>query len=318
MLKKKEGKMEAIQILSTGSYLPRKKIENEELERKWNLEKGYIQKRSGICSRFFCEEESLEDLAYYACMDCIQRSKLPREKIEGIIVASTTNITSMPGLSFRLQKRLSLPDGILCLDISAGCSGYINGVDLARMYLGTKQKEHLLIVGVEYLSSVVAEKDYALKMLLADGAGAILLGRCEDEKVYQSEIQSKVEETSSLSYTFGGNLTMDGLSIYKYAVTEGSKIVQQMLKKAELTGKDLQWIVAHQSNLKIIEAIAKRLNLPQKKFYTNLQNVGNTFCASIPIALDEMEKKNLLKKGDKIMLLGYGGGLNTGCILLER
>ena len=111
---------------------------------------------------------------------------------------------------------------------------------------------------------------------------------------------------------------MDGIAIYKYAVAEGSRFLKEILEKEEMDLDEIRWVIPHQSNLKIMEAIASRVHLPKEKIYTNIQNVGNTFCASIPIALDEIEKKKMWNKGDKIILLGYGGGLNTGCILMER
>ena len=317
MLTMKEGNMRSIEILSTGNYLPSQKIENKELEEKWNLEKGYIQKRSGIQSRYYCANETLEDMAYQACLNCMKRMPIPKEKIGGVIVASTTNQKSMPGLAFSLQKKLEIPNGF-CLDLSAGCNGFINALDLAKSYITLERAEYFLVVGVDLLSKIVEESDYALKMLLADGAGAVLVGKSETEKKYQVQIESRVEGAESLCYSFGDFLKMDGIAIYKYAVAEGSRFLKEILEKEEMDLDEIRWVIPHQSNLKIMEAIASRVHLPKEKIYTNIQNVGNTFCASIPIALDENKKKKMWNKGDKIILLGYGGGLNTGCILMER
>jgi len=316
MLDKKEENMNSIKILATGSYLPKKKILNKELESKWNLEKGFIEKRSGIISRYYAEEETILDLAYQACLNCLSSSTVAKEEIDGIILASTTNTYSMPGLSFLLMKKLGLNNGF-CLDISSGCNGFVNAFDLARTYILTGKMKKLLVVGVDLLSKVVSDDDYSLKMLLADGAGAILIGVSREEKEYHSQIESYVEGSDLLTYSYGENLKMDGIGIYKYAVNQTSILIQKMLLEQKIEIKDIVFVIPHQSNLKILDGIVKRLEIPKEKMYTNIQYTGNTFCASIPIALDEIEKKKLWKSGDKVILIGYGGGLNTGCILLE-
>lgn len=309
--------MNSIKILATGSYLPKKKILNEELETKWNLEKGYIEKRSGILSRYYVEDEDILELAYQACLDCLSSSPITKEEIDGIILASTTNHYSMPGLSFLLQKKLGLNNGFY-LDISSGCNGFVNGLDLARTYIAIKKMKNLLVVGVDVLSKVVADDDYSLKMLLADGAGAVLVGATNEPKKYCSRIESYVEGNQLLTYSYGNFLQMDGLGIYKYAVNQTSILIKEMLLEEKMELDDMTWVVPHQSNFKILEGIAKRLEIPEEKMYTNIQTIGNTFCASIPIALDEIQKKKLWKTGDKVILIGYGGGLNTGTIILER
>ena len=139
----------------------------------------------------------------------------------------------------------------------------------------------------------------------------------KEKRLYSSNITSHGQNGKILTYNANEKLQMDGKEVYKYAVTETVKNVKELLKKNQINIDDIKYIIPHQSNLKIMKSIANKLKIDSKKVYTNIENVGNTFCASIPIALDEMFEKHLLKKGDKIILLGYGGGLNTGSILME-
>ena len=245
-----------MKIIASSSYLPENKIENKEIAKKFNIEEGYIEKRTGIKQRYFAKEEKIEEMATKAVEKLIEKTKIEIQEIEMIIVATTSTDRLMPGISNYIQKELKIRKCI-CLDILAGCSGYINAVDIAQMYINSGKVNNAIVVGVEILS------------------------------------------------------------IYKYAVTETVKNIQKLLEETNSKLEDIKYIVPHQSNLKIITAIANRLEIKMEKIYTNIENVGNTFCASIPIALEEMEKKELLQQGDKIILIGYGGGLNTGSILLE-
>ena len=139
----------------------------------------------------------------------------------------------------------------------------------------------------------------------------------KEKRLYSSNITSYGQNGKILTYNANEKLQMDGKEVYKYAVTDTVKNVKELLKKNQINIDDIKYIIPHQSNLKIMKSIANKLKIDSKKVYTNIENVGNTFCASIPIALDEMFEKHLLKKGDKVILLGYGGGLNTGSILME-
>ncbi len=307
--------MKNIEIIASGKYLPKKEILSKDVEKKFNLKEGYIEKRTGIIKKYYVEEEKIEDLAINATKDLFSKG-INKDNIGLIIVATTTTDKLMPGISNYVQKELNIQQCI-CLDILAGCSGYINAFDIASMYIKTGKVEKALIIGVEVLSKYVNSKDINTSIILSDGAGATLVGSTNIDKKYYSNIKAEGENNHILQCKSNSNIYMEGKEIYKYAVTKTVENVKELLEKSGESLENIKYIVPHQSNMKIMKAIANRLKMENNKIYTNIENVGNTFCASIPIALSEMMKNRLLKKGDKIILLGYGGGLNTGSILIE-
>ena len=301
-----------MRIVASSSYLPSKKILNEEIEKKLNLETNYIEKRTGIKQRYFVQNETIEEMSIKAIEKLINATKIDVQEIDMIIVATTTTNNLMPGISNYIQKYFDIKKCI-SFDILAGCNGYINALDIAQMYIKSGKVNKGIVVGVDILSKYTDEKDVGTAIILADGAGATLVEKSENE--YFSNIEAIPDKDDILTIKSDEKISMDGISVYKYAVTETVKNINQLLEIANEKIENIKYVVPHQSNLKIIKAISNRLGT--EKIYTNIQNVGNTFCASIPIVLEEMQKKNLLKTGDKIILLGYGGGLNTGSILLE-
>ena len=301
-----------MRIVASSSYLPSKKVLNEEIEKKLNLETNYIEKRTGIKQRYFVQNETIEEMSIKAIEKLINETKIDVQEIDMIIVATTTTNSLMPGISNYIQKYFDIKKCI-SFDILAGCNGYINALDIAQMYIKSGKVSKGIVVGVDILSKYTDEKDVGTAIILADGAGATLIEKSENE--YFSNIEAIPDKDDILTIKSDEKISMDGISVYKYAVTETVKNINQLLEIANEKIENIKYVVPHQSNLKIIKAISNRLGT--EKIYTNIQNVGNTFCASIPIVLEEMQKKNLLKTGDKIILLGYGGGLNTGSILLE-
>ena len=301
-----------MRIVASSSYLPSKKVLNEEIEKKLNLETNYIEKRTGIKQRYFVQNETIEEMSIKAIEKLINATKIDVQEIDMIIVATTTTNNLMPGISNYIQKYFDIKKCI-SFDILAGCNGYINALDIAQMYIKSGKVNKGIVVGVDILSKYTDEKDVGTAIILADGAGATLIEKSENE--YFSNIEAIPDKDDILTIKSDEKISMDGISVYKYAVTETVKNINQLLEMSNEKIENIKYIVPHQSNLKIIKAISNRLGT--EKMYTNIQSVGNTFCASIPIVLEEMQKKNLLKTGDKIILLGYGGGLNTGSILLE-
>ena len=310
-----KGRKKKIEIIKSGSYLPKNKVTNEELEKMWNLEQGYIKKRTGIENRYIAIEEKIEKLAWKA-IENIKITQQEKEKIGLIVTATTTTKLLMPGISNEIQKKLGIKTCI-CLDILAGCAGYINALDIAKMYLEKLEIQMALVIGVDKLSEFTNPKDINTAILLGDGAGAVLFGKSEENKKYTSLIQAESENNEILTCKTDKMIQMNGTKIYKYAVTKTVENIKQLLEKTQENLEDIKYVIPHQSNQKIMNAITSRLGIEDEKMYTNIVRTGNTFCASIPIAIDEIIKENLLNKGDKVILLGYGGGLNTGSVLLE-
>lgn len=307
--------MRNIEIIANGKYLPKKEILSKDIEKKLNLEEGYIEKRTGIIKRYYVETEKIEDLAINATKNLFSK-EISKDNIGLIIVATTTTDKLMPGISNYVQKALNI-DKCICLDILAGCSGYINAFDIASMYIKTGKVEKALIIGVEVLSRYIDLEDINTSIILADGAGATLVGSTNTDKKYYSNIKAEGENNHILECKSNSNIYMEGKEIYKYAVTKTVENVKELLEKSGENLENIKYIIPHQSNMRIMKAIANRLKIETNKIYTNIENVGNTFCASIPIALNEMMENGLLQEGDKIILLGYGGGLNTGSILMS-
>ena len=317
--------MKNIEIKSTGSYLPKIEVNNQQLEKELKLEEGYIEKRTGIEKRYYAKNETIEEIAEKAVINLFEKLEVQNEldnlneivqQIGLIIVATTTPNYLMPGIANKIQKKLRIENAI-CLDILAGCSGYINALDIAKLYLITEKVEKALVIGVDKLSKYTKKEDVGTSIILSDGAGALLLSTTTKEKVYMSNIKAEIDENEILTCKVNEKIRMNGKEIYKYAVTNTVKNINELLDKSNEKLENIKYIVPHQSNSKIMKSMMSKLKIDESKMYMNIKDVGNTFCASIPIALNEMFEKKLLHEKDEIILIGYGGGLNTGSILLE-
>lgn len=306
--------MKSISIIETGSYLPQQKITNEILEKSLNLAPGYIKQRTGIETRCYATEETIGEMAIQSVL-AIKHKGIDLSNIDLIVVATTTPEVSMPGIANEIQKALAIKQGN-CFDLLAGCNGFVTAFDLATSYLQTGRAKQALVIGVDRLSKVVDPEDIGTAIVLSDGAGAVLLQAGEEEKTYRSHIVSHYAHNEILVSEIGNYIQMEGKQVYKYAVTKTVRNLEELFSKCGCTHEEISYLIPHQSNQKIMQAIAKRLAISPEKIVQNIQTVGNTFCASIPIALDEMKQKGKLIPNEKIVLLGYGGGLNTGSILL--
>ena len=308
--------MKSIEIVGNGTYLPKQLIDNNYFNNKFSLKDDWIYKRTGIKTRYWENEKDVTQMAISAVKDAINNSNIDVQQIDCIIACSTTTDKIMPGVSFEIQKEFDIKK-CMCIDLLAGCSGYINAFDIARKYICLNEIECALVVAVEKVSEFLNYEDINTSIILGDGAAATILKSSKETKLYSQKIESIGQEGHLLTCSYKNKLYMDGKSIYKFAVTKTIDNINDLLKNNNLTLDDIDYIVPHQSNIRIMEAIVKRLNIPKEKMYINLETIGNTFCASIPIALNEMYKQNLLKPKDKIIMIGYGGGLNLGSILLE-
>ena len=304
----------SIKIVDGKSYLPKQKILNNQIEEKFSLKEGYIYKRTGIKERYYVEDESIEEMAIGVAKRIKENNDLSNLGL--IIVATTSSKNLMPGIANEVQKSLKIKSCI-SLDILAGCSGFINSFDIARLYLESGKVEKALVIGVDLLSKTIDKEDLGTAAVLSDGAGGILIEKAKENKKYFSNIKAEIDNKGILNYNVESNLYMNGKEVYKYAVTNTVENIKELLNTADENIENIKYIIPHQSNLKIMKAIATRLDINKEKIYINIGKIGNTFCASIPIAISDMLEQNMLKRGDKIILLGYGGGLNTGSILLE-
>lgn len=304
--------MESIHIVGRGVYIPSTKIDNKYLENVFNKKEEYIYEVSGIENRWYEQKVSIEEMAYEASKNALEESHLSKDDIDYIIVASSSSSSIMPGISYKVQSMLGIED-CMCLDILGGCNGYINAFDIARNYIALGKVNNALVIGVDKLSEVIDKEDFSTKILLGDGAGATIISKCKEEKSYFSYIESKGEGSDLLVYNAGEKIKMQGKKIYKYAVKDVPNVINKTLNLANLNINEIDKIILHQSNQRIMDKIAENLGIDKNRLFSNIKEIGNTFCASIPIALSSID----LKENEKILLCGYGGGLNTGCIILN-
>lgn len=306
--------MNYIKLIDAKKYIPKKEILNGEIETKFGLKTGYLKRITGIEKRYY-SEIAIEEMA----LEAVRKIGNNILDVDMIIVATTSSNKIMPGISNYIQKELHI-SSCICMDILVGCGGFINAIDIVSTYIETGKIKKAIVVGVDLLSKIIDEKDLGTTAVLSDGAGAILIESTEKRKKYFSNIESSCDEKDILTYEIGKNqnyIYMNGKEVYKYAVTKTVENVKGLLNMANEDISNIKYIIPHQSNLKIMKGIANRLGIDINKLYINIENVGNTFCASIPIAMADMKERGLLNSKDKVILLGYGGGLNTGSILIE-
>lgn len=305
--------MESIQIIGRGKYIPDTKIDNKYLENIFNKKAEYIYEVSGIETRWYEDKDiSIEEMAYMASIEALKNGNISKDDIDYIIVAVSSSNRIMPGISYKVQEKLGIKQ-CMCLDILGGCNGYINALDIARNYIALGKINNALVIGVDKLSEVIDSLDFSTKILLGDGAGATVIAKSNNKKSYYSYIESKGEGSDLLVYKAGEKIKMQGKKIYKYAVKDVPNVINKTLNLANLNINEIDRIILHQSNQRIMDKIAESLGIDKKRLYSNIKEIGNTFCASIPIALSEVD----LKENEKILLCGYGGGLNTGCIIMD-
>lgn len=307
--------MNSIKIIASGMYLPRNEIDNSYFNRKFDLDDNWIYQRTGIKKRYWAEDENMSDLAINSVKDLLNKNNVDINKIGLIIVTSIKFEDAMPGISFKIQKELNIKN-CMCMDILAGCSGYINGLDIAGKYIELNEVEYALVIGVEKNSKFLAKDDINTSILLGDGAGATLIGKAED-KLYAKNIESIGQQGEILTCKENEKIYMDGKKIYKFGTARVAENINNLLEKQNVNISDIKYIIPHQSNLRILQSMAEKIGATEKQMYINISSIGNTFNASIPIAISEILDKKLLNEKDKIILVGYGGGLNIGSILLE-
>jgi 3-oxoacyl-[acyl-carrier-protein] synthase-3 len=313
-------------ITATGSYLPKKILTNSDLEKIVDTTHDWIVERTGILQRHIAAEGELtSDLAFQAAKKLLENSKISAEEIEMIIVATTTPDLTFPSTATTLQAKLGAKKAF-AFDIQAVCSGFVFAINCADNFIKSGQVKNALVVGAESLSRIVDWNDRNTCVLFGDGAGAILLEATTEENsgIIACDLHSDGTLNEILKTSGGpstnqktGTIEMAGKEVFKHAVDKMSKSVLAVLTKAELTTKDIDLLIPHQANLRILNAVATRLELPEEKVIITVQNHANTSAASIPLALDQANRDGKLKKGDVIVLEALGGGLTWGSIILK-
>ena len=300
-------------IISTGSYLPDKILSNKDIERIVDTSDEWIIERTGIKKRHIAStEESSVDMAYKASLDAIERSKINVKEIDIIIVATTT-----PERKFPSTAVLNLKDAF-AFDVNAACTGFVYAIDIADKYIKGGNAKNILVVGTEKITSLLDWKDRNTCVLFGDGAGAVILANSSKPGILSSTIGSDGSYKDLLTVNTDPEfIEMKGNDVFKIAVNTLGKLATETLKKNNITATELDWFIPHQANSRIINAIAKKIQLSSEKIVMTVDKHGNTSAASIPLALDDCNKRGLLKKGNLIMFEAFGAGFTWGSTLLR-
>ncbi len=314
-------------IRATGSYLPERIMSNADLEKLVETTDEWIVQRSGIRERrIAAPEEKTSDLAVRAAQAALQRAGLKPQDIDGIIVATTTPDQTFPSVAVSVQKALDIP---VCtaFDIQAVCSGFVYALSVADNFIKAGQLKRILVIGAEKMSALLNWEDRTTCVLFGDGAGAVIL-EAQDGAGNRGIISSHLYADGRLKdilYTDGGpsttgqsgHIVMHGREVFKYAVNLMAEVVEEALQSNGMTAADIDWLVPHQANSRIIEATAKKLNLPMEKVVVTVERHGNTSAASIPLAFDEAVRDGRIKPGQTVLFEAMGGGLTWASALVR-
>ena len=307
-------------ITGTGSYLPPKIVTNFDLEKTLDTSDEWITARTGIKERRIVTNESTCDLAEKASLNALSMAEIDPQDIDLIILSTTTPDKIFPATATMLQNRL----GASCpaFDLQAVCAGFVFAMSTAQQFIENGSAKNILVVGSETMSKIVDWKDRSTAILFADGAGAVVLSADKNTGIKHAKLYSDGNYLSSLHVNNNrinelGTIEMEDNEVFKIAVNKLSEVAEETLTECNMTSEEIDWMVPHQANIRIINAIAKRIKLPLDKIILTLDKHGNTSAASIPLALDEGVRDGRIKKGDTLLFEGIGGGFSWGSILTE-
>ncbi len=312
-------------ISGTGSYLPEKILTNHDLEEMVETSDQWITDRTGIRKRHIAaEEETTCDLAEKAARAAVDAAGIGHDEIDLIIVATTTPNRVFPSTACLLQERLNA-DGCTAFDIQAVCTGFVYALGVADKFIRSGTHKNALVVGAETLSRIVDWTDRDTCVLFGDGAGAVVLSASDEPGVLSTHLHADGRYKELLS-TSGGvseglsseiHITMQGNEVFKVAVNTLGRIVDETLAANNMQKSDVDWLVPHQANIRIIKATARKLKMSMDHVVTTVQEHGNTSAASVPLALDVAVRDGRIQRGDILLLEAFGGGFTWGSALLK-
>lgn len=327
----------SIKILGTGAYMPQKIVTNDDLAKVMDTSDEWIRQRTGIGERRYVEDETCVDIATKASKMAIENAGLEPKDIDIIIVATCTPDNYCPSVACSVQENLEAVNAV-SFDISAVCTGFIFALKTGFSLLKSDEYKNALIIGSEVMSKLINFENRNTAVLFGDGAGAAIISKSEDNEGIKdifiktdgngsefikmpalSPLKNIDFDNNKFSYMteVTRDIFMEGREVFKFATSIMVSMVKDILEKHNMDISEVKYIVPHQANIRIISHSAKKLNVDSKVFYTNIESYANTSAASIPIALNEMNEKGLLNRGDNIILLGFGGGLTFGSALIK-
>ncbi|WP_462361145.1 beta-ketoacyl-ACP synthase III [Parvimonas micra] len=314
-----------MKILGFGKAVPRKIVTNDDLSKFVETSDEWIFQRTGIRERRISDENTSE-LAYRSAVDAIKNSNIDKNEIDLIVCATMTPDNFTPSVACMVQEKLGLGDNVTAFDVNAACTGFVYALKIVASMLNTYHKK-ALIIGCETLSKIINFEDRNTCVLFGDGAGAIVVEKDEkNEEFYTCSLgndKDLVAENVEMNFEMknkvlkSGFLKMNGKEIFKFAINVIEKSIDNILDRTNLKLEDIKLIIPHQANQRIISNVAKKFNISNDKFFVNLEKYGNTSAASIPMALCEAFETKKITKGDKVILVGFGGGLTWGSTIIE-
>ncbi len=306
------------EIKGLGMYVPPRVLTNFDLEQILDTSDEWITTRTGIKERHIAEEwENASDLALPAAKEAVENAGLTPKDIDCVIVATSTPDMTFPSTACFLADKLGCSKP-MAFDISAACSGFIYALTIANSFIKSGQFKNVLVVGAEVFSKIIDWNDRSTAVIFGDGAGAVIVSASEGESdILAAKMKSDGSHWGSLYCPVGEKLKMRGRETFKLAIKSMETASKKALEKAGLTLEDIKLVIPHQANIRIIKALAERLELPEDKVFSNIHKYGNTSAASIPIAMYEAWKEGKFKKGDYLLLTAFGGGLTWGAIVLK-
>lgn len=314
-------------ILGTGSYLPARRLTNDDLSKIVDTSDEWIATRTGIKARHIAaENEQTSDLAVAAAKAALADTAISAKDIDLIIVATSTPDMTFPATACIVQNKLGIA-GCPAFDVQAVCAGFMYAMATANAYIRSGMAKRALVIGAETFSRLLDWNDRRTCVLFGDGAGAVILGASEQEggiintKLQADGSYSQILQTpgkiAAGSIEGSPYLYMDGQAVYKFAVKALANVAREVIEESNLQPADIDWIIPHQANLRIIESTARHLGVPMDKVIVTLSEQGNTSAASIPLALDEGIRSGRIRHGQTLLLEGIGGGFAWGAITLK-
>ncbi len=313
-------------ITGTGSYLPDKILTNQDLERMVDTSDEWIRTRTGITQRHIAAKDQVaSDLALYASQNAMKAAGVTSKDIDLIIVATTTPDMVFPSTACILQNKLGV-ENCPAFDVQAVCSGFVYALATADMFVSSGKCRNALVVGTEIYSKLLDWNDRSTCVLFGDGAGAVVLSQSENPGILSTHLHASGDYCNVLSVPgsiSGGKVegnpyvNMEGSIVFKFAVKVLEEVVQEAIAKNNLQATDIDWLIPHQANIRIIQSTAKKLGIPMNKVVVAVDKHGNTSAASIPLALDIAVRDGRIQSDQLVLLEGVGGGFTWGAVLLR-
>ena len=316
-------------IIGTGSYLPPKIMTNADLEEIVDTSDQWIVERTGIRQRHVAEEQTASDLAVIACQRALEMAGKTADDVDLIVLGTSTPDLVFPSTACLLQQKLGITNGGAALDVNAACAGFSYALSVADKFVRSGSHKCVLVVGAEVMTKLMDWSDRTTCVLFGDGAGAMLLEASDEPGIFSTHIHAD-GSYRDLLYVSGGvsqphewmqaeanYLKMKGNDVFRMAVKTLGRIVDETLAANKMTKADVDWLVPHQANIRIINATAKKLNMSMDNVVVTVGEHGNTSCASIPLALDVAVRDGRIKRGETILLEAFGGGFTWGSALIR-